>query len=104
MHPDDLKNVPYPADRRKSSVAVVAHRNVDFVELLKFLLARGYGTNAIAMYADVSRSSVRNYIDGTTPLHPQGERMIRLWCEITGNSRDAVPTKREGSQLTVSRF
>lgn len=77
---------------------------VDFVEILKFLRSRGYGINTIAMYANVSRTSVRDYGEGTTPLHPQGERIIRFWCEITGNPRDAVPTKREGATLTVSRF
>lgn len=104
MQHDDLKgDVPYPADRRKP-VSVVERVTVDFVEILRFLRSRGYGINTIALHANVPRTSVRDWGEGTTPSHPQGERIIRFWCEITGNTRDALPIKREGSTLTVSRF
>jgi len=103
MQPDQLKNVSYPADRRKP-VTLAERVTVDFVEILRFLRSRGYGINTIAMYVSVSRTSVRDYGKGATPSHPQGERIIKFWCEITGNSRDVVPTKREGATLTVSHL
>lgn len=99
MMADDLKR--YAPDVNKP---VVERVTVDFVEILKFLRSRGYGVNTIAMHANVPRSSVRDYCDGTTPSHPQGERIIRFWCEITGNNRGAVPVRREGAVLTASRF
>lgn len=105
MHPDDPKfGAAYPADRRKPILRVAELIAIDFPALLRFLQSRGYNAGSIAMYANISRTSVRNYIDGnTTPLHPHGERLIKLWCEITGNPRDAAPTKREGMTLSVSR-
>lgn len=87
-----------------TTIAVVERVTVDFVEILGFLASRGFGQNAIAMHTNVPRSSVRDYIHGTTPSHPQGERIIRFWCEISGKDRHAVPVKRDGSTITVSRF
>lgn len=102
MLPDERKP-PGQIERRKPVLRVAELLTIDFAALLRFLLSRGYNAGAIAMHANISRTSVRNYVEGTTPLHPHGERLIKLWCEITGNKRDAVPMKREGMTLTVSR-
>jgi hypothetical protein len=83
--------VPYPADRRKPAVIEFV---VDFAVMLASLRRSGYGINRIAALADVSRTAVRNYCVDTTPLHPQGERIIRTWCELSGSPREAVPMRR----------
>ncbi|HEX3913620.1 MAG TPA: hypothetical protein VHW71_08935 [Steroidobacteraceae bacterium] len=80
--------VPYPASRRKP---VVAETVVDFSALVFDLRRAGHAVNAIAIRADISRTAVRNYMAGTTPLHPMGERLLRLWTETTGNARELAP-------------
>jgi hypothetical protein len=67
---------------------------VDFAGMLASLRRIGYGINRIATRAHVSRTAVRNYCVDTTPLHPQGERLIQAWCELSGSPREAVPMRR----------
>jgi hypothetical protein len=66
---------------------------VDFAGMLASLRRIGYGIDRIATRANVSRTSVRNYCVDTTPLHPHGERLIQLWCELSGSPREAVPMR-----------
>jgi hypothetical protein len=97
--------IPQPSpDARKSAVKIEEHAVVDFGRLLLFLRSRGHGIDSIALYAKLSRTAVRNYLEGTTPLHPHGERLIRFWCEISGNTRDLVPTKSDLPTVSTSRF
>jgi hypothetical protein len=100
MQGDDLKG----NDRRKPVVNVAERITVDFVEMLTCLRSRGHGVSMISLHANIPRTSVRDYCDGATPSHPHGERIIRFWCEITGNSREAAPTKRQRERLTASHF
>jgi hypothetical protein len=83
--------VPYPANRRKPAVAA-AERVIDFTAIMFDLRRAGCKVNAIAIRADISRTAVRNYFAGTTPLHPMGERLLRLWAETMGKVREAAPT------------
>jgi hypothetical protein len=91
--PSKKGRIPYPADRRKPPAPTV-ELVVDFAGMLLGLRRNGYGINRIAALADLSRTSVRNYCVDTMPLHPHGERLIRFWCEVTGNPRAAVPMRR----------
>jgi hypothetical protein len=90
----DQGSTSTPADRPKPA-ATTPERAVDFSALLFDLRRGGYGVEAIAMHANLSRSAIRNYCAGnTTPLHPHGERLIAVWCELSGSPRDAVPMAR----------
>jgi hypothetical protein len=82
---------PYQSDRRKPAVTA-PQPVVDFASMLCGLRRSGYGINTIATRADVPRTTVRDYCDGATPSHPNGERIIQVWCAISGRSRDALPT------------
>lgn len=49
------------------------------------------GTPKLADYLDVSRGTVRNWLDGTEPRHTEGERLIAVWIGLTGKGRQFVP-------------
>lgn len=69
---------------------------VDFGRLIRDILARGELTRtSLAMHASIPRSSVFNYENGVTPLHPVGERLIEIWCKSFGLGRDRVPVHAE---------
>lgn len=91
--PSKKGRIPYPADRRKPPAPTV-ELVVDFAGMLTSLRRSGYGINSIAALADVSRTAVRNYCVDTTPGHPQGDRLIRAWCKLSGSPREAVPMRR----------
>jgi hypothetical protein len=92
-------------DAQRNTVVNVAERiAVDFVQILAYLRSRGHGISAISLHANIPRTSVRDYCEGSTPSHPHGERIIQFWCKTTGNPRDAAPTKRQRERLTASHF
>lgn len=66
---------------------------VDFQRVLRALCVMGLNLNAVSLHANIARTSLRDYQNGTQPLHASGERLIILWCEMTGNHRDQVPRK-----------
>lgn len=65
---------------------------IDFKRLLADVLECGQlSRGALAMHANIPRSSLFNYENGVTPLHPVGERLIEIWCESFGMTRDKLP-------------
>lgn len=100
MMPADPKEglrgkVGYAADRRKPSVVIVEHVTVDFPVMLRYLRTCGYGINAVSLYANLSRSAVRNYLAGSQPLHSHGERLIKFYCAVSGVGRESIPVTRD---------
>lgn len=59
---------------------------------------RGYTHASIGAVIGVSRTAViswkNSYIE---PSHKKGERLISLWCAVTGQKREIVPIDRECS-------
>lgn len=76
----------------------------DFARMLRQMKFAGYTVDAIAMHANVSASAVRNYMATTVPLHPNGERIIALWCDWTGNPRAMAPVMTDIPAPRVTRY
>lgn len=70
---------------------------VDFKRVLKDIRdERKLDLNAVALHANIPRTTLRDYTEGNTqPLHTNGERLIALWCQVTGNHRDQVPRRAD---------
>lgn len=49
---------------------------------------------ALAASLGVPRSTLRGWLDGSQPSHPDGERLIAEWMRVTGKPREQVPTER----------
>lgn len=70
---------------------------VDFQRVIRTLCVMGMTTYEIALHGNVARTCIRDYQNGTQPMHLNGERLIKLWCDKTGNHRDQVPRTAAGA-------
>jgi hypothetical protein len=68
----------------------------DFEGMLDQLRRRGFTMTAIERATTIPRTSLIEYlINGTTPLHPQGERLIAFYCQATDTPRECIPLRRQ---------
>ena len=78
-------------------VVIAAPRvRVDWFRTIVELERQGYTPWAISAAIDVSRSAIvgwHNYY--AEPAHDAGERLIALWCQVTGLPREALPLNVE---------
>jgi len=59
----------------------------------------GYTHQTIAVAVGVSKSSIQNWKTGATPGYDEGSRLIQLWCQVTANGQETVPTISRYSHL-----
>lgn len=52
------------------------------------------GTPTLAKHLELSRSTVRSWMDGAEPRHSDGERLIVIWCKLSGKAAAFVPLAR----------
>ena len=65
---------------------------VDWPELLHELRRAGFHTGSIAEHTELGASTLREYRAGvSTPLHANGERLIRFWAQALGKDRAQLP-------------
>lgn len=55
------------------------------------LARRGYTASAIGTAVDHPKSTVLGWKQGAEPKHCDGEKIIDLWCSVTGLGRDQLP-------------
>ena len=64
---------------------------VDFEGMLDQLRRMGFTMAAIERCTEIPRTSLLNYlVNGATPLHPSGERLVEFYCRVTGTEREAL--------------
>lgn len=67
----------------------------DFGGILDQLRRAGFTMSALERETGIPRPSLVGYlIGGTTPLHPQGEKLIEFWCRAMDTPRERVPQRR----------
>lgn len=79
--------------------------SVDWVRLVGNLRASGMTHAEIGRRVFVAKSSIDAYASETLrqrPEHSVGERLIALWCEALGYTRDDLPMHRH--PLSVSKI
>lgn len=65
---------------------------VDWPALLEQLRDREVRTGTISEHTGIAVSTLREYRGGLkSPLHSNGEALIRFWCKATGQVRELVP-------------
>lgn len=64
----------------------------DWFRVLADLSRHRFGNRTVARRVCVSKGTVSNWKAGAEPRHSDGERLIALWCEVTGQPRELVPT------------
>ncbi len=79
--------------------------SVDWVRLVANLRASGMSLQEIAQAARVSKTQVGAYASEEMrqrPEHSAGERLVALWCQVLGYSREDLPMHRH--PLSVSKI
>ncbi|AZS49322.1 hypothetical protein DM558_00360 [Entomomonas moraniae] len=64
----------------------------DWFRLLSDLKRFGFSHNDIFKRTSIPIGTISGYKQGSEPKHADGERLIRLWCEVTGGNREDAPT------------
>lgn len=64
---------------------------VDWPRLIVDLSGAGLSLRLVQHALDVPTSTIQGWKKGAQPRHSVGERLINLWCNTTGQARDAVP-------------
>lgn len=66
---------------------------VDWFRVIADLARKGVGRRTIARRIHVAQGTAQGWKQGAEPRHSDGERLIALWCETTGQPREALPMR-----------
>ncbi|OGT02869.1 MAG: hypothetical protein A2143_05920 [Gallionellales bacterium RBG_16_57_15] len=72
---------------------------IDWFRVIVDLCNRGYSHRTIAAVTSVATNTVRGWRDGARPRYEDGERLIALWSQVTGNSQETVHRINRHSHL-----
>ncbi|AZS49325.1 hypothetical protein DM558_00375 [Entomomonas moraniae] len=50
-----------------------------------------YDIQKISESIEIAYTTIHGWKMGTEPRHADGERLIKLWCKVTGKSRKDLP-------------
>lgn len=64
---------------------------VDWFMLLVELKKQGYSHHKIFNHTKIPVGTLAGFKQGSEPKHGDGERLISLWCKVTGKNREFVP-------------
>ena len=64
---------------------------VDWFQILVDLSRKGLTTRSMADAIHVPPSTLLGWKQGAEPKHADGERLVLLWIDMTGNAREVLP-------------
>jgi hypothetical protein len=64
---------------------------VNWFRVIIDISVNGYTAAKIGTATGMSKATVLNWKQGAEPKHCDGERIIGLWCEVTGLRRENLP-------------
>lgn len=69
-----------------------APKRIDWFRVITTVLRSGeYSIQGAADEIGVARTTLIGWKQGAEPRYSEGERLVLLWCKITGESRDKLP-------------
>lgn len=74
-----------PPPARKGS------QRIDWFRVITAVLRSGYSLQSAADEIGIARTTLIGWRQGAEPRYSEGERLVLLWCKITGESRDKLP-------------
>jgi hypothetical protein len=81
-------------------MAISTDEKIDWFRIIVVLCNRhGYTEKRIGGAVDTPRTTVQGWKMGATPKYEDGERLIVLWEQVTGESRETVPKVKRYSHL-----
>lgn len=66
-------------------------KRIDWFRVITAVLRSGYSIQGAADEIGVARTTLIGWRQGAEPRYSEGERLVLLWCKITGESRDKLP-------------
>lgn len=71
--------------------AHLADSKVDWFRVIVDLEREGYGATIVALSIAVPKTTLLGWKQGSRPRFEEGDRLIALWSNVTGNGRETVP-------------
>lgn len=68
---------------------------ISWFHLFALLKRKGWSLYRIETHTGIPKSTMLGWSNGAEPKHSDGETLIALWLEVTGESRDDLPTERK---------
>lgn len=106
MKPPVLEQMPLFAEPVRVSIAQhVLHtpaparsgpKRIDWFRVITEVLRGGHSIQSAADAIDVARTTLIGWKQGAEPRYSEGERLVLLWCQISGESRDKLPMVAAG--------
>lgn len=67
---------------------------VDWWRVIVDLCRGGHTHASIATAIRVGKSTVAGWKEGSCPRYEDGEILVGMWCDVTGNGQDDIPRLR----------
>lgn len=71
-------------------------KRIDWFRVITMVLRSGYSIQSAADSIDVARTTLIGWKQGAEPRYSEGERLVLLWCQITGLDRSSLPMIAKG--------
>lgn len=65
--------------------------NPDWFRIILDVGRHGHIHSTIAMACGTAKSTVQGWKQGAVPRWNEGERLVCLWCSVSGKGRDELP-------------
>jgi hypothetical protein len=69
----------------------VADSRIDWFQIVVDLGRAGLPTRSVAGQIGVPKATILGWKQGAEPKHADGERLLELWCRMTGRGREHLP-------------
>ncbi len=66
-------------------------KRIDWFRVITIVLRSGYSIQALADEIGVARTTLIGWRQGAEPRYSEGERLVLLWCQKTGQGRESMP-------------
>lgn len=66
-------------------------KRIDWFRVITMVLRDGYSIQSAADAIGVARTTLIGWKQGAEPRYSEGERLVLLWCEVTGADRSKLP-------------
>ena len=66
-------------------------KRIDWFRVITAVLRKGYSLQSAADEIGVARTTLIGWRQGAEPRYSEGERLVLLWCKITGEGREKLP-------------
>ncbi|WP_431742387.1 hypothetical protein [Pseudomonas sp.] len=79
-----------------AQVARPGPRRIDWFRVITAVLRSGYSIQSAADAIGVARTTLIGWKQGAEPRYSEGERLVLLWCQVTGLERSSLPMVATG--------